>query len=101
MSGHCEHCIDDCIGEPGESHYRLSENQRYEAWWDGGKCPMCAASKAERERIVDTLEEHADDLEVWPLNDCAAPPGWVSAEYVMGMRDAVLLATVDKVGEQS
>ena len=81
MSGHCEHCGPDCLGGERESHYCLGADVWYEAWWDSGKCPMCAATKAERRRIVVWLRER------W--SRCEAPPRGTLAQHELRLAEDI------------
>ena len=44
MTGHCEHCRQDCWGDEDGFHSNTGETVQ----WDAGHCPNCA----EREAIV-------------------------------------------------
>ena len=50
MTGHCEHCRQDCWGDEDGFHSNTGETVQ----WDAGYCPNCA----ERAAIVAWLREY-------------------------------------------
>lgn len=55
MTGHCEHCRQDCWGDEDGFHSNTGETVQ----WDAGYCPNCA----ERAAIVAWLRSVDDGVE--------------------------------------
>ena len=55
QNGHCEHCWTGCPRDEDTDPWHEGQSPfsgPFDALWPDGHCPMCAAAKAERERIV-------------------------------------------------
>ena len=80
MSGHCEHCSENCHGDPlvklGARMHRAPDEHAY---WDSGFCPVCRFIEAEQAK-VEKLRAIAESTpmvtEEWLLADARKVHRW-------------------------
>ena len=87
MTGHCEHCRQDCWGDEDGFHSNTGETVQ----WDAGYCPNCA----ERAAIVDWLREAQGSIR-WPDEDGIRITRWDGNEFADRIESAAHLRGDDE-----